>query len=123
MRKKKSSPVPANVSLGKTESFKPTTIDQLLGDIGQSNYRYLRDQFSETEYTDYLRSMLPSDLYRHAQEHDYAYNDNRELLIRKLVDKFRLNRAQYKPNVGAQSVSPDIKKLSPELQNFLAGAR
>lgn len=121
--KKKGNKIPANASFGKTESFKPTTIDQLLGDIGQANYRFLKDPFDENQYVDYVKSMLPSDLYRHAQEHGFAYADNRDLLIRKLVDKFRIDRSQYKANAAVQSNNTDIKKLSPELQNFLAGAR
>jgi hypothetical protein len=122
-KKKKDKNIPQNASFGKTEGVVPTTIDQLLGDVGQSNYRFLKDPFSEDQYDSYLRALLPTDLYRHAQEHGFAYAENRDLILRKLIDKFRLNRAQYKSYKQERSPNNDLNKLDPEMQKFLAGAR
>lgn len=120
---KKSTKLPKNASFGKEETIKPTTIDQVLGDRGEGKYRYLRDPFNEDCYKDYLNSMLPSDLYSHAQEFGFSFVDNKNLLIGKLMDTFRKDRAQYKMPDQPKSSGLTEKDLSPEMQKFLAGAR
>ena len=120
MRKKKE----LNMSLGKIENDKPTTIDQVLGDCGSGRYTYLRDPFDENEYRNYLESMLPGDLYRHAQGFGLSFADNKGLLVVKLIDIFKRDRAQYnKLKVISKAETGERKKLPKDLQDFLAGAR
>lgn len=101
-RKKKSSVLQtAHTVHGMVETRKPTTIDQVLGYNGTSTYRFLKDPFSEQEYSDYIRQLHESELYSHCQNFGIIYLDNRRLVEGKLLDLFRENKAKYSAPTNA----------------------
>jgi hypothetical protein len=106
---------------GKIER-KPTTIDQVLGNNGTSTYRFLKDPFSEDEYSSYIKQMGQSDLYAHCQDFGIIFLDNRRLVENKLLDLFRENRAKYRVPADATpktSNNPNFDIVS----KIMAGGR
>jgi hypothetical protein len=81
---------------GQLETFQPTTIDQILGDRGGGNYKFLNDPFSQEEYAAYLKGLVESDLFTHCQDYGIICNDNRKAVEKKLLAIFAENRAKYR---------------------------
>lgn len=108
---------------GKVEKFQPTTLDQLMGDTGRSKYRFLEDPFNVEEYETYLKSLVGTDLYNHAQEMGFVPTDNRKLLIDKLIYEFKLNRSQYKFPADANTKVESVKNLPKQVKDFLSRAK
>lgn len=103
---------------GKVEKFKPTTIDQLLGDKGLWRYNTL----DEDEYTTFLDSLSVVQLKEHAQEHGLLPNDNLGLLKRKLISEFRIFASQYQ-HPAPTNVSEPLKKVDPRAEKIMQAGR
>jgi len=111
-----------------SKQYKITTIDQLLGDRGTLKYRQLENPFDVVEYEEYIKNLAPSDLYSHASELGFLPNDDRKLLLRKLIDEFRANRAAYRQPLVANSESEKnnqkaMKDMPDHLKKFMAEAK
>lgn len=102
---------------GQTETFRPTTLNQIWGDTGRSKYNTL----DLKEYEAKLKGMNKSDLHSHARSIGIMPNDNYDLLIRKLRQEFLAHANSYR--MPPQSnVSPQ-QKISPEIAKILAEGR
>lgn len=100
---------------GKTETFKPTTLDQIWGDTGNSKYGTL----NEEEYESQLNEMNKSDLQTHATKIGLVPIDDRVRLTKRLLSEFRVHVASYKRPEFKQS-NP---KISKEVAKILAEGR
>jgi hypothetical protein len=100
----------------KVETFQPTTLDQIWGDTGKGKYGTM----NEVEYQAKLKGMNRSDLQSHARSLGIMPNDNYELLIRKLMQEFRLHVSAFRIPTPAQSKPA---KLSPQVSKILAEGR
>lgn len=121
-RPKKSVLQTAHTTHGMVENFKPTTIDQVLGNRGGSDYKFLNDPFSEEEYAAHLKNMVNSDLYTHCQDHGLIFTDNRKMIETKLLGIFRESRAKFRMPASATpktSNNPDYNVVS----KIMAGGR
>jgi hypothetical protein len=100
----------------KVEDYKPTSLDQIWGDRGNSKYGTL----DPAEYDNKLKNMNKSDLSAHARSLGIMPNDNYDLLIRKLKQEFLAHMNSYRrPNivnnaVGSKKVSPEVLKILSE---------
>ena len=97
---------------GKTETFKPTTLDQIWGDTGLFRYNTL----NEEEYKNSLDEMDKSDLQSHARKVGVFPDDNREVLYRKLLKEFRMFTSAYR--VPTHKI--DSKPISKESLRVLS---
>ena len=99
---------------GKTETFAPTTLNQIWGDTGTSKYGTM----NPAEYENKLKNMNRSDLHSHARSLGIMPNDNYDLLIRKLRQEFLAHINAYRtpsspPKIPAK-VPPEISKILSE---------
>lgn len=101
---------------GKEETFRPTTLDQILGDTGTSKYKTM----DVVVYSDKLSGMNKSDLQSHAVQVGIIPIDDRRILVERLTREFKRHvaafRAPHEPQV------PQIK-VDKELQAILNQGR
>ena len=102
---------------GKEESFKPTTLDQIWGDTGISEYKTL----DESVYSQQLDAMNKSDLQNHASKKGLIPVDDRGLLTKRLINEFRKHVNQYQ--MPQDSVENGYENLSPEARKTLEEGR
>ena len=77
---------------GKEETFQPTTLDQVWGDTGISEYRTM----DENEYKQEIDDMNKSDLQAHASKKGLIPIDDKNMLIKRLMEQFRRHVNQYR---------------------------
>lgn len=70
---------------GKTETFRPSTLDQIWGDTGLNKYNTLDEQ----EYSNTLSEMNKSDLMSHSARMGIVPADSRERMVKRLMTAFR----------------------------------
>jgi hypothetical protein len=98
---------------GKTEKFKPTTLDQIWGDTGMNKYKTL----DEEEYKQRLKDMAKVDLQTHAAEVGLIPIDNTTQLKKRLLSEFKKYTSSFKvPDVKSNN---DKNNLSKEAQKIL----
>jgi len=76
---------------GKEETLVPTTLEQILGRTGSSKYGTLDDQ----EYKSGLEVMNKADLQTHASEVGLVPIEDRNRLIKSLVNEFLAHAAKF----------------------------
>ena len=92
---------------GKEETFKPTTLDQIWGDDGTSEYRTM----DESVYRQELDNYNKSDLQSHASKKGLIPIDDRKLLTERLVGEFRKHVNQYRiPMDGLDNSSENLSE-------------
>ena len=101
---------------GKVETFQPTTLEQIWGDTGMSRYNTL----DEKEYVASLAEMNKSDLQSHAVKLGIVPHEERERLVKKLINEFKSHVASFR--VPQEKLS-DFKKLTPEVMKILSEGR
>tara|TARA_Y100000593_G_C4320808_1_gene343663 strand:+ start:212 stop:616 length:405 start_codon:yes stop_codon:yes gene_type:complete len=101
---------------GKTEEFKPTTLDQIWGDTGTWKYQTM----DESEYGGMLENMPKSDLLAHAQKVGLIPIDDRTQLTKRLILEFRRHVSTYRMSNSNQATS---KPLSKEAEKILKEGR
>lgn len=101
---------------GKLDTFRATTLDQIWGDTGTGKYKTM----DETVYAEQLRDMNLSDLQSHAIKVGFPPSSERERLIKRLIQEFRLHVANYSSNA---SPIKDAVKPSKELEKILSEGR
>ena len=103
------------VTDGKIDSinFKPTTLEQILGQSGIMKYNTM----DENQYIARLNSMHKADLQTHASQLGVVPIDDRERLTKRLLTEFRQYVAQFRHPITPKQ--PDIK-MTPELEKILA---
>lgn len=91
-----------------------TNLDQIWGKTGMIKYGTLDPVIYESQ----LREMTKSDLYSEAQKVGLQPVDNKERLIKSLIQEFKSYAAQFAapPNV----VDNNGKQLSPKVLKILA---
>lgn len=96
---------------------KITNLEQLFarGAAMGSRYGFLKDPFDAAQYEDYLRALGEADLMTHAQEHNFAYLDDKPRVIKKLMAEFiEYNRSRNTvlPEAPKQKApSDDLKRI------------
>lgn len=96
-----------------------TRLDQIWGNDGLSKYKTLDVQ----EYEQKLNSMSKIDLWEHAVSVQESVIDNKEILKKKLIKRFRQHVSQYKV-IEANSANGKKKtKISDEALEVLKGGR
>ena len=83
---------PKHQAHGKVETYKPTTLDQLLGDDGNSKYNTL----AEDKYLAKLNEMDKADLQRECIRVGLVPVDNRGTMVKRLQSQFNRHINQYK---------------------------
>ena len=99
---------------GKTETFEPTTLDQIFGDTGLSRYGTTNVE----EYEAQLKEMNKSDLQTHATKVGLVPIDDRERLTKRLIYEFKVHVAAYRKPLfkkdGPTKVSKEVAKILAE---------
>jgi len=98
---------------GKTEEFRPTTLDQIWGDNGTWKYQTM----DESEYRGMLENMPRSDLTTHASKIGLIPIDDRNMLIGRLMGEFKKHVATYRTTdspVQSGPISPEVEKILKE---------
>lgn len=102
---------------GKDETtFKPTTLAQIWGDDGMSKYGTM----DAAVYEQQLKEMNKADLQAHATKVGLVPVDDRERLVKRLIQEFRVHVAAYR-QPSTRSVKP--VQISPEVAKILAEGR
>jgi hypothetical protein len=100
----------------KSETGKPTTLDQIWGDTGMQKYG--TNDFDE--YKQHLHSLNRSDIQAHAMKVGILPTDNHEILVARLEREFKRHVATYQaPSENKQKQ----KKISKEVQKILSEGR
>ena len=102
---------------GKEETFQPTTLDQIWGDTGISEYRTM----DEEEYRQEIDAMNKSDLQSHASKKGLIPIDDRNTLVKRLMDQFRSHVNQYRR--PEQIVDNSAEKLTEKDKRTLEEGR
>lgn len=97
-----------------------TRLDQIWGEDGLSKYKTL----DINEYERKLDSMSKVDLWEHAVSVQESVIDNKEILKKKLLKRFRQHVSQYRV-IEANSANGRIKKepVSEDIQKILNEGR
>ena len=99
---------------GKTEEFKPTTLDQIWGDTGTWKYNTM----DESEYRGMLENMPRSDLTAHASKIGLIPIDDRNMLIGRLIAEFKKHVVAYRSPMnnmqGDKALSKEAEKILKE---------
>lgn len=90
---------------GKVETYKPTTLDQLLGDDGNSKYNTL----AEDKYLSKLNEMDKADLQRECIRVGLVPVDNRGTMVKRLQSQFNKHVNQYKVPADNTETPKDAK--------------
>ena len=98
---------------GKEEQFKPTTLDQIWGDDGTSEYQTM----DANVYKGQLDDMNKSDLQNHASKRGLVPVDDRRLLTERLIEQFRKHVNQYR--IPQDLVDNSYDDLDPEIRKIL----
>jgi hypothetical protein len=101
---------------GHIETFKPTTLAQILGSTGMNKYGTM----DENEYTSSLASMNKADLQTHATKVGLVPIDDRDRLVKRLVHEFRLHVASFNQPAERRSAP---RPMVPEVAKILAAGR
>lgn len=110
MRKKKLSQIN-----GKSEDFRPTSLDQVWGDTGMSRYSTL----DEEKYEKSLSEMNLTDLQTHAVKIGIMPVDRRSDLMKNLIKEFRIFAGSFR--VPKQTTS--TSKISSRASKILSEGR
>ena len=102
---------------GKVEKPLYTTLEQIWGDTGISEYKTL----DESVYSQQLDAMNKSDLQNHASKRGLIPVDDRGLLTKRLINEFRKHVNQYQ--MPQDSVENGYENLSPEARKTLEEGR
>lgn len=105
-----------NITHGKTQTFAPTTLDQILGDTGIGRYGTMDVE----DYRKELEIMNKADLQAHATKVGLVPVDDRNRMIKRLVNEFNLYVSAYRRPVIKKQTSLE---LSPEVARILAQGR
>lgn len=117
MPRKKKTPMETNGKQGTERVY--TRLDQIWGNDGLRKYKTL----DVAEYEQKLDSMSKIDLWEHAISVQESVIDNREILKKKLIKRFRQHVSQYKV-IEANSMNGKNKnKISDEALEILKGGR
>ncbi len=101
---------------GKTENFRPTTLNQIWGDDGTSLYHTM----DETEYSKHIATLSKGDLQSHAASVGVLPMDDKENLTKKLIRGFREHVSAYRiPREGNKAP----KKVSEKVRAILSEGR
>jgi hypothetical protein len=100
---------------GKTEEFRPTTLDQIWGDTGAWKYQTM----DESEYRGMLENMPRSDLTAHASKIGLIPIDDRNMLIGRLMGEFKKHVSTYRNTQSPTQSGP----LPPEVEKILKEGR
>ena len=96
------------------EKFQPTTLDQIWGDDGSSEYGTL----SYEKYKDKVYDMNMSDLQAHASRVGIVPVDNRNMLTDRLLREFGKHALAYsKPaetSAAEQKIPEEVKQILAE---------
>jgi hypothetical protein len=87
---------------GKEEKFKPTTLDQVWGESGNTKY-------GTTDVNEYIRKLddlNTTDLQTHAHVMGFVPLDDRVTLIKKLVSEFKKHCSSFKKPTSIPENSP-----------------
>tara|TARA_R110000751_G_C13710061_1_gene474314 strand:- start:274 stop:654 length:381 start_codon:yes stop_codon:yes gene_type:complete len=84
---------------GEEEKFQPTTLDQIWGDDGLSEYGTMQEEVYENQIDD----MNMSDLQAHASRVGIIPIDNRATLRERLMREFRKHVNSFRKPVNASS--------------------
>lgn len=98
------------------EETRPTTLDQIWGDTGQSKYGTM----DEKVYNQQLVGMNKSDLQAHAIKVGLVPIDDRERLTKTLMHEFRMHVASFRH--PKQKLAP-AAQIPPEVTKILAEGR
>ena len=99
---------------GKVEGSRPSTLDQVWGDDGFSNYGTLDAE----EYKNQIGGMSRAEIQTHATKLSVVPIENRELLERRLVKEFEKHVASYN-----RPESPRPSPISKEGMKILSEGR
>lgn len=100
---------------GKVESLKPTFLDQIWGETGQSKYKTL----DEKDYLSFVNDLAKVDLQAHAIKIGIVPTDNRESLTQKLLKEFRKHVSAY----SVRSSKKETQSLSSLAEKILREGR
>jgi len=101
---------------GQVETFRATTLAQILGDKGMHKYKTV----DLGEYTGRINGMNKADLQAHAAEVGLVPIDDRVRMSKRLVQEFQLHVSSFKhPSTKRLAPNP----MSPEVAKILAGGR
>ena len=94
---------------GKEEKYEPTTLDQIWGDVGLSEFGTMQEEVYENQIDD----MNMSDLQTHASRVGIIPVDNRATLRERLVREFRKHVNSFRKPVDASPPSgpPDKETM------------
>ncbi len=98
---------------GKTDEFRPTSLDQVWGDTGTWKYNTM----DESEYRSMLETMPRSDLTAHATKLGLVPIDDRNMLIGRLIGEFKKHVIAYRsPKVDGAAGQPLTKEAEKILK-------
>ena len=101
----------------KVETVRPTTLDQIWGENGNTKY----GTKSLEEYKNYIYGLNRTDLHAHALQIGVLPNDNLEMLRVRLEREFNRHISAFQaPQNQTQKSS---KKISKEVQKILSEGR
>ncbi len=97
---------------GKTETSRPSTLDQVWGDTGKSRYGTMDLE----EYQGQLREMNRTDIQAHATTLGVVPVENREMLEKRLTKEFQKHVSSFsRPDSKApESISDQAKRILSE---------
>jgi len=101
---------------GKIENFEPNSLDQALGDTGETRYGHL----DEEKYNEEISLMTKSELFSHASKHGIIPIDNRDQLEKRLLREFNKYVLLFKkPHhredpIRMENISLEAKKILEE---------
>jgi hypothetical protein len=104
--------------VGKTETFKPTRLDQITGDMA-SPYKTNDLQV----YIQSLGNLNKTDLQRHSQLRGLVPIENREELTRRLVKGFKHYHAGLAGRPDNMVTSRELSSPSSEVQSIMSEGR
>lgn len=102
---------------GKTETYRPSTLEQILGDTGTTKYGTMDAAVYEKQIT----NMPKTDLQAHATKVGLVPIDDRERMIKRLMHEFNLHVASYR-HPGAKNKAP-TGEPNDEVLSILARGR
>jgi hypothetical protein len=101
-----------------TSEYKPTSLEQILGNTGTSKYGTL----DEEAYSKRINAMNKADLQTHATQIGIVPIDNRDRLVKTLLSQFRLHVSAFRHPVGKTTQNRQLE-ITPDVAKILATGR
>ncbi|MEK6880997.1 MAG: hypothetical protein AABY22_15370 [Nanoarchaeota archaeon] len=101
---------------GKLETTEPSSLSQLWGETGLEKYK----TFNIDEYTTQINGLNKSDLDSHAHGLGLIPVENRQLLVKRLLDAFRQHIGQFR---RPKSSTKGVKLPNKKVMDILAEGR